>query len=93
MWTESVEDQNLVTDQLQHLPVLVLTSQRAEREEDVTSQKVFVEVRDKQSGAVLLEDSRYITGGNVREMVVDTAQRIIDLNTFRDRLRLQLVPE
>jgi outer membrane protein assembly factor BamB len=93
LWSEAVEDQNLIAEQMPHLPVLVLSSQRSEREEDVTSQKVFLELRDKQTGALLLEDSRYITGGNVREMVVDHQQQIIDLNTYKDRLRLKLIAE
>ena len=93
LWTEPVEDQNLVLDQLAHLPVLVFTAQRPERDGDVTSQQVFVEVRDKRTGRLLLEDARYITGGNVREMSVDHARRLIDLKTYRDRLRLSVAEE
>jgi outer membrane protein assembly factor BamB len=93
LWSETVEDQNLIAEQMPHLPVLVLSSQRSEREGDTTSQKVFIELRDKQTGALLLEDSRYITGGNVREMVIDRQQQSIDLNTYKDRLRLRLVAE
>jgi outer membrane protein assembly factor BamB len=93
LWSEAVEEQNLIADQLPQLPVLLLSSQRSEREGDVTSQKVFLEVRDKQTGGLLLEDSRYITGGNVREMVVDRPRQTIDLNTYKDRLRLKLIAD
>lgn len=93
LWSESIEDQNLIVDQLSHLPVLLMASQRSEREANVTSQKITVEVLDKQTGKHLLEESRYVTGSSVRVLEVDPARQMIDLNTSRERLRLQIDPK
>jgi hypothetical protein len=68
-------------------------SQRSERDGDVTSQNVVVELRDKESGEQLLDDSRYITGGNLRELEIDHTRQFIDLKTYNDRLRLQVTAE
>ena len=90
LWTQQIDDQNLIVDQLSQLPVLVFSSLKNEREGNITSQRITVEVRDKQTGESLLDESRYIIGGNLRELEVDHPRQFIDLKTYNERLRLQV---
>ncbi|MGD9853504.1 MAG: PQQ-binding-like beta-propeller repeat protein [Planctomycetaceae bacterium] len=89
-WQMPIKNQYLLLEHLKHLPVLVLHARRAElAEAEIRAQKVQVELLDKWSGRPLLNEARYVSPGSVRSVEFDLAARTIDLEAYRERLRIQ----
>ncbi len=90
VWQQEVENEFLLLELLQHLPVLMMHAHRADSSDsNLRAQQMHLEMLDKWTGRRLLNETRYVSPGSFRSVEFDLAARIIDLKTYRERLRLQ----
>lgn len=91
LWTQDVPEQHLITERLDQLPFLIMTSYRREfirQPPDIRR----VMVLDKRDGSILLDTNDEPGEAGFHSMMIDTDNRFVDLLSSVERLRLRISP-
>jgi hypothetical protein len=86
-WKQTVAEQNLLLERLDHSPLLVFSSRKYERNGKLNYWTQHLVALDKVSGAKLL-DTRTAAQQGIRSVNVNIADRYVELRGFNDRVRL-----
>lgn len=88
LWQRTVENQQLVLNSLEETPVLVLTSMQNVQKQVINYMESRVQLIDKQSGHVGLEDSWASMNGYINQFIVDPSHNYIELRGYNERVRM-----
>lgn len=89
LWNQDLPEQHLITERLDQLPFLIMTSYRREfirQPPDVRR----VMVLDKRDGSILLDTNEEPGEAGFHSMVIDAEGRFVDLLSSAERLRLRI---
>ena len=89
LWEQKVQNQQLIREQLAHSPVLVFSSRKYERQQNVTTWATTLLLLDKRTGRQLIDtslSSQY--SGGFQSFKLDLAERTVELISYNQRIRL-----
>jgi outer membrane protein assembly factor BamB len=87
-WIKPVDKLNLMLAQLRRSPVLLFTHQTYDTK--ISTQRINVMVLDKKTGRQLVNATTY-SYSSFRNLYVDLKGRFIDLATYNERLRFEVI--
>lgn len=87
-WIKAVDKLNLMLAQIRRSPVLVFTHQ--EYDQKLQTQRLSVVALDKKTGRELVNSATY-SFSSFRSISIDLQGRFIDVSTYNERMRLDVV--
>lgn len=88
---KTVWSMNLIVEDLQQSPLLLLISDRPEHRDKIYFRRLTMVGLDKQTGQPVFDWYRISNSGGFSYLHVDTRDRYIDMRTYNERLRIQPV--
>ena len=87
LWSQEINNQHLVLDQQNLLPVILLVSRDYKRRGNRSTSIIHLQAINKQTGESLLTWNAPIDS-NIRDLNVDYGQKMIEILTYNARIRL-----
>jgi outer membrane protein assembly factor BamB len=92
-WQRTIENRQLVLDSFEETPVLVLTSVQSVQKQVINYMESHVQLVDKQTGHVGLDDHWASMNGYINQFIVDPSRQYLELRGYNERVRMMpIVP-
>ena len=91
-WKQAIKQASLLTDQFQHSPLLVFSSQKYERVQGLGfgyAQQALLAI-DKKTGKKLYDHSFPTNYGTLQQLRINLRDRYVELKSYNERIRLQV---
>ncbi|MFG0332835.1 MAG: hypothetical protein ACF8TS_05675, partial [Maioricimonas sp. JB049] len=89
IWTQEIENQNLLMSHFDAMPILLFTAVTHRQQRNVVFQEMRLLAVDKPTGRVLMDWTRPISNGGLNQVELNLRERFVELRSYSERLRLQ----